>query len=57
MVGINKILNLIYLVILSLFFLNAASANIYQTNCKTVERKNEIKSLSLVFSFERKYCD
>ena len=54
MVGINKILNLIYLVILSLFFLNAASANIYQTNCKTVERKNEIKSLSLVFSFERK---
>lgn len=33
---------------------NHASANIYQTSCKTVERKNEIKSLSFVFSFERK---
>ena len=30
-----------------------AYANIYHTNCKTVERKNEIKSLSLFFSFER----
>ena len=31
-----------------------AYANIYQTNCKTVERKNDTKSLSFVFSFERK---
>ena len=40
----------------SIFFLinNHAFANIYQTDCKTVERKNEIKSLSFVFSFERK---
>ena len=29
------------------------SANIYLSNCKTVERKNDIKSLSFVFSFER----
>ena len=36
------------------FINNYASANIYQTDCKTVERKNEIKSLSFVFSFERK---
>ena len=40
----------------SILFLinNCASANIYQTSCKTVERKNNIKSLSFVFSFERK---
>jgi len=31
-----------------------AYANIYQTDCKTVERKNDTKSLSFVFSFERK---
>ena len=38
-----------------LFFINdLALANIYQTKCKTVERKNYTKSLSLVFSFERK---
>ena len=38
-----------------LFFINdLALANIYLTNCKTVERKNDTKSLSLVFSFDRK---
>ena len=31
-----------------------AFANIYKTNCKTVEKKNSVKSLSVVFSFERK---
>ena len=29
-------------------------ANIYQTSCKTVESKNKVKSLSFVFSFDRK---
>ena len=31
-----------------------AFANIYKTNCKTVEKKNSVKSLSFVFSFDRK---
>ena len=31
-----------------------AFANIYKTNCKTVEKKNSVKSLSVVFSFDRK---
>ena len=53
MVGIKKKLNLIILIIFNLIISNHVSANIYHTNCKTVERKNEIKSLSLFFSFER----
>ena len=51
---IKKINNFFLIIIFSFLFNNFASANIYQTNCKTVEKKNNIKSLSFVFSFERK---
>ena len=53
MVEIN-LKKIFFLFLISFLINNYASANIYQTNCKTVERKNEIKSLSFVFSFERK---
>jgi hypothetical protein len=53
MVEIN-LKKIIFLFSISFLINNFASANIYQTDCKTVERKNEIKSLSFVFSFERK---
>ena len=53
MVEIN-LKKIIFLFSISFLINNYASANIYQTDCKTVERKNEIKSLSFVFSFERK---
>ena len=43
----------ILLFFITVSFCNLASANIYQTKCKTVEKKNEVKSLSFVFSFER----
>ena len=51
---IKKIYKIFLFIILSFLFNNLTSANIYQTNCKTVEKKNNIKSLSFVFSFERK---
>ena len=53
MVEIN-LKKIIFLFSISFLINNYAFANIYQTDCKTVERKNEIKSLSFVFSFERK---
>ena len=48
----NKLITLLFLIFFSIS--NSALSNIYQTNCKTVERKNEVKSFSFVFSFERK---
>ena len=53
MVEIN-LKKIFFLFSISFLINNYASANIYHTDCKTVERKNEIKSLSFVFSFERK---
>ena len=53
MVEIN-LKKIIFLFSISFLINNYAFANIYQTDCNTVERKNEIKSLSFVFSFERK---
>ena len=53
MVEIN-LKKIIFLFSISFLINNYTFANIYQTDCKTVERKNEIKSLSFVFSFERK---
>ena len=44
----------LFLITSSLFFCNNLMANIYQTSCKTVESKNKVKSLSFVFSFDRK---
>ena len=45
-----------FLIFFTFIFLiqDLAFANIYKTNCKTVEKKNSVKSLSVVFSFERK---
>ena len=45
-----------FLIFFTFIFLiqDLAFANIYKTNCKTVEKKNSVKSLSFVFSFERK---
>ena len=45
---------ILFLIIINLFFCNNLMANIYQTSCKTVESKNKVKSLSFVFSFDRK---
>ena len=44
----------LFVVFIYLFFCNDLMANIYQTSCKTVESKNKVKSLSFVFSFDRK---
>ena len=41
------------LLIIMLLISNTTFANIYLSKCKTVERKNDTKSLSLIFSFER----
>ena len=50
MVEIKKISILIFLISL----INpSAYADIYQTNCKTVNSKNLVKDLSMVFSFNR----
>ena len=54
MVEIKKLIKIFFSSIFFLYLaINFSSANIYQTNCKTVERKNNVKSLSFVFSFKR----
>jgi len=44
----------IYLYLIIFIFISLkANANVYSANCTTVENKNEIKNISLVFSFNR----
>ena len=44
----------IYLYLIIFIFISLkANANVYSANCTTVENKNEIKKISLVFSFNR----
>lgn len=49
-----SVIKKIYLYPIIFFFISLkANANIYSTDCTTVEKKNEIKNISLVFSFNR----
>ena len=44
----------IYLYLIIFIFISLkANANVYSANCTTVENKNEVKNISLVFSFNR----
>lgn len=44
---------ILYFFLFSIIFINKSLADIYLTNCKTVEKKNETKSVSMVFSLNR----